>query len=110
MSTGITFDVISNKHLCSLNVSNDCLGYITIEDSYYDGEVAWDYCTPCAEHEQLAVKREEWSDKHARCDGCGQFLKKRVFIESTLFPELDLNKSPWISHYVQDYWGEWDHI
>lgn len=58
--------------------------------------------------EELA--KIEWHEKHPRCETCGQFLKKRVVIEGGLFSEIDLNQSQWISHYVQDYWGEWDHI
>ena len=108
MSTGITFDVDSRRHLCSLNVSNDCLGYITIEESYFDGVTAWDFCIPCAEHEERLI---QWHEKHPRCETCGQFLKKRVVVETPLSLRLTREEqSQWISHYVQDYWGEWDHI
>ncbi len=56
------------------------------------------------------AQRERWDDKHPRCETCGQFLRKRVVVENPLFPEIDLNESQWVSHYVRDYWGEWDHI
>lgn len=64
---------------------------------------------------QAELDRMDWEDKHARCDACGQFLKKRPpldkdspFIE---FLERERGRNgDWIGHYVQDYWGEWDHV
>lgn len=96
--------------LCSLSVSNDCKGYITAEECYTipgDTEPS-DICLPCAEHEERLI---QWHEKHPRCDTCGQFLKKRVVFEGGLnFLGKTERQSQWISHYVQDYWGEWDHI
>jgi hypothetical protein len=48
------------------------------------------------------ARREEWDRKHPRCETCGQFLRRRYF--------RGLMESEWISHYVQDYFGEWDHV
>ena len=37
------------------------------------------------------IQRHKWDQAHPRCDGCGQFLGGGE------------------THYVQDYFGEWDH-
>lgn len=56
------------------------------------------------------LKRIEWHEKHPRCDTCGQFLKKRPPRPKGLFDDIMEPESGWIGHYVQDYWGEWEHI
>lgn len=55
------------------------------------------------------IARELWAEKHPRCEECGQFLKKRVHKDSLLFPDT-FPASDWIGHFVQDYFGEWDHV
>ena len=59
------------------------------------------------ELERLA-RRDEFDSKHPRCGACGQFLRKRVVLEGSLL--LGGERDRWVSHYVQDYWGEWDHV
>jgi hypothetical protein len=58
---------------------------------------------------QEELDRIAWNEKHPRCDACGQFLRKRVVVPGGLDLGAPL-QSDWISHYVQDYWGEWDHV
>lgn len=63
MSTGIVFESVPNKQLCALNVSNDCLGFIDITESFVDEEgQAWNVCPPCAENERQAVARRAEGD------------------------------------------------
>lgn len=65
----------------------------------------WEY------HEELK-RREEWDKKHPKCEECGQFLKKRPpRVKGSLEIRLGSDfEDLWYSHYVRDYWGEYDHI
>ena len=47
-------------------------------------------------------RRAAWDELHPRCESCGQFLRKRR--------SPGLLESEYIGHYVQDYFGEWDHV
>lgn len=52
-------------------------------------------------------RRDAFDEKHARCEECGQFLKKRP---PAGLLDFQLFQSKWIGHHVQDYQGEWEHI
>ena len=67
------------------------------------------YAEKFPEQYEAEKRREAWDEKHPRCDACGQFLRKRVILTGGLELGAPL-QSEWISHYVQDYWGEWDHV
>lgn len=84
------------------------------------GKVEWRIMTPEEEAARDAAippeireaeeRRAAFDEKHPRCDACGQFLKKWTR-PPNMFDEILLEPATgWVSHYVQDYWGEWDHI
>lgn len=43
------------------------------------------------ENLEALERRAEWDKKHPRCEVCGQFIGS-------------------VSHFWQDYFGEWDHV
>lgn len=57
-------------------------------------------------------RKAAWDEKHPKCEECGQFLKKRPPRDpNSLALRLGSDAEDlWYSHYVRDYWGEYDHI
>jgi hypothetical protein len=89
-----------------VNVDQTLIGYMSFD------ELTWKAVTRTAEANRPSpdeMRRADWDEKHARCDGCGQFLQRAAPRPSSELDRL-LDPAPrWVSHYVQDYWGEWDH-
>lgn len=56
------------------------------EQAAYDAAHA-----PSPEMQAELDRRDAWDEKHPRCWVCGQFVGG-------------------VSHFYQDYWGEWDHV
>lgn len=58
------------------------------------------------------AERDAWDQKHPRCETCGQFLKKKPPLKENelSFSLRQDDRDQWYSHYVRDYWGEYDHV